>query len=482
MLLPKQRWSFFALFVFFWLLYQGTLSHQYTYDGLCYALDVEFGTPSQFFHANHLLYAWAYRGLYRFSQIFGYSGRAIYLMQSLNAFVGAGAVSILGWIVSRRFGLVRGLLGAAFLGVSNAFWSETTDPGCYAVACLASCLLLELLLQSHRLKPLWIGLVHGVLVLFHQMLVLVAPAFLVQLAPPRKWALYGVGLSLGAALPYALIARLYHGGSLGEAVYWALGPAGPAPGTKILSRFWWSLDLLPNAVKAWTGLAQSVVAQGLGLHLLLALGLLAVVGWSIRHRAFPALWIWVLVLNLFQFFFYAGTPRYRILFLPPLLFIAAAASRGVKIPKALLAAWTALIAVALVNYTGSISPRTHPGPDAVRTAWVKEQVSPSDFFLFAGRGPASIVNVYMAYFAPQVPARSMWGYLFLHPEGPMDELTQRVQATRRAGGRVFVEKDLLERAPGGAVQRWLQALRPLRAKKGPDGYDLVQVIPVFQAR
>src|SRR5437870_3660653 len=91
----KQRQDYAALvvFLFFWLLYQFTASRVFSYDGLCYALDVEFAPAANLFHPNHLLYSFVSYCIGRFFHLLGYTGRAIFLMQSVNVFVAAGAVA-----------------------------------------------------------------------------------------------------------------------------------------------------------------------------------------------------------------------------------------------------------------------------------------------------------------------------------------------------------------------------------------------------
>jgi hypothetical protein len=490
-----------GVFVFFWFLYQVTVPYSYTYDGLCYALDVEFGVPSQWFHANHLLYNILYHGLYLLFHRLGYLGRAIYLMQSLNAFVGAGAVALFACTLRQRVGWERSLCGAALFGFSNAFWYETADPGCYAFAALGVCLLMELLLRVEQFGAFVVGLLHGVLVLFHQMLVLVAPAFLYRLQGLKSSLVYLIGLFIGAGLPYAVIARLFHGGSLQEGLYWALGPAGPRPGTKILSRTWWSMNLGSNLSNTWDGLVGGLVAPAPGAAVLVAVGILALAVWSYRKlnvktrdgRSLVSLWIWVLILNAFLFFFWSGTLRYRILFLPGLLFIGMSAARELRSKTWFAVAVLVTLAVAVTNARKMVLPRMALGPDAIRTAWVKGQAGPADFFLFAGKGANSITNVHMAYFAPRTPARSVRGYLFLHADGDMRPLTEQLQVVHRRGGRILVEKSLLdpstqrqieieENVTEGTVQGWIASLRPGRVRPGPGGYDLIEVTPAFQAR
>src|SRR5882762_6561602 len=57
----------------------------FSYDGICYALDVEFGSMINLFHSNHLLYSPASRVIYQVFRMTGSSLRALAVMQGANA-------------------------------------------------------------------------------------------------------------------------------------------------------------------------------------------------------------------------------------------------------------------------------------------------------------------------------------------------------------------------------------------------------------
>lgn len=492
-----------GIFLFFWLLYQVSLPFRYSYDGLCYALDVEFGSLIQLLHANHLLYSVLMRGVYRLYQWVGFTGRALFLMQAINAAAGALAVTGMAWLMAKRVGPLWGSLGAALFGVSHAFWTETMDPGCYAFAALAVVGLLYLLDKSSSIKPFWIGFGHGLLALVHQMLVLIVPACVLRVGwakerRAKRIASYGIGFTLGAVVPYAGVAVRLHGNSWHEALYWALGPAGPRPGTRILSSAWWSLDLGHNLSRMWGGFAEAWAAAqphffGVLIFMVILAALLRVFRSRLQKEPLLAsLWVWIGILCVFQFFFYTGTLRYRILVFPPLLFAVLIAMDS----RARRFAWVAgafIVLLAGVNHTYAIRPARSIGSDALRTSWVRSQVGPKDFFLFAGQGQESITNVYMAYFGKDVPARSLLGYLFIRTDGRMDALTSHLSAVHAAGGRIFIEAPLLE--PGrlqemeerqniqfGTLIQWVKTLKPIKEQQGPEGYRLLQVIPVQQKK
>ena len=98
------------------------------------------------------------------------------------------------------------------------------------------------------------------------------------------------------------------------------------------------------------------------------------------------------------------------------------------------------------NFNQVLGPQSHMenSPNFMRARWISQTLHPDDVFLFAGGSPDSITNVYIAYFAPQVLARSVRGYYFGRPHGDLSELRQLVQSVRQPHQRVFVEAGLYD--------------------------------------
>jgi len=460
-----------ALFVAFWAIFSFTLPQQFTYDGLCYALDVERGPLTNLFHPGHLLYSAFMRVFWKGAGLLGYHGPAIYLMQALNALVAAGAVALLAALLVRKVHKPVALAGASLFGFSYAFWFEAADPGCYAFAGLAGVALLWLLVEGPSSRPFLLGLVHGFLVLWHQMLILVAPAFLLKVRHPGvgrgpvDWAgmtKYVLGLSLGAVVPYAIVAAAFHGGSLNEAFYWALGPAGPPPGTPILSSYWWSVDFFKNVTAFADALAQAfVMIPGQSPWAGYAVAVIIIV-LALRQWRQTPVWLWIAALGLFQFFFSPGILRFRILLLVPLIYLALINSKRV-FPFILIVA-----GMALTNGISAKAKMTPPA-DRERVAWVRQVVGPNDFFVYRG-GEGSITNVYLVYFAPQVPAQSLQGYQFANPSGDWTALEATLAQVKKRGGRVFIERSIID-SDRPWVSRWNEG----KTLDGPNGYKLLQL-------
>jgi len=473
-----------------------------------YALDVEFGTTAQLFHPGHLLYSFLFRELIVLLHVFGGSGRALFLMQSVNAWIGALAVGFLAVTLSDRFGRVRGVLLSSLFGLSQVFWAEAIDPGCYALAGLAAVGVLNLLMRAREGNAWGIGFLHGFLILFHQLLILAIPAFWMAFAfgdAPRRLRgiRYTAGVLLGAGIPYAIIAARYHPGPLSEKLNWFLIPAGSPMSVGVLQGFWWNWAWAANLKPFWELLVQSVIAQSFWGYVIVSFLVLCILAGTCRHVVcrsplrpeLAVAWAWILPVGVFLFFFHHAL-RFYILLLPPVLYLIAALSGGCRNQ-----AWGILSAVGLfllgaVNYSHAIVPRRSGGTQQARILWIHDHVRPIDFLLFAGRGPHSIVNVYAAYFLPQIPARSLYGYLltqFGRPDTHLDPLTADCEAAWRRGGRVWVEKDLLDlesqkeaetqmKVTPGSVVRWFQKFKKGKEAPGPEGYYLVELKPAFQAR
>jgi hypothetical protein len=496
-----------VLFAFFNLLYLTTRSRVFSYDGICYALDVEFGTASKLLHPQHIFFGSLSWLLFHFAQAIGYGGRAITVMQVTNASVAALAVALLYVILVDDLGRRKALGGACFLGVSHVLWYEATDPGCYAWAALATCLLLGLFLREKKTPAFWIGVGHGVAVLFHQMIILAVPAFLIRIGfsgrSRKRVAVYAMGGAIVLAIAYGATWIHFHQGPFSRFVFWITHPADAYPDERI--NYWWHLNPWENIVSLWRGFSQSLIApvptsspswrllaQVLQLSLVAGLGLLglrwiaAIRRWDEEGLTALSLAIWIVGMSIFQAFYVSGRPPYRLLFLPALIY---AALSFMKQP--IRRAWwilslVFLAAMALINFQFSIHPRLQPDAQSQRVQWLRQQVHEADYLIFAGSGDQSVVNVYMAYFAPDRAARSLKGYFFGYPGGELQNLTDSLKEVKRRHGKIYMEDTLwsdpvqskLEsraQIPSGTVSRWLGLWRVRRTLTGPNGYQIVEV-------
>src|SRR6185503_3492208 len=92
-------WRSLAIVVTLTVIYLATLTADYYWDGITFALQIEIIAkdkrgPSLLFHQNHLLYNALGYLLYQSARALGSSARAINLLQIANAFAGALAVGV----------------------------------------------------------------------------------------------------------------------------------------------------------------------------------------------------------------------------------------------------------------------------------------------------------------------------------------------------------------------------------------------------
>jgi len=493
-----------ALILFFWMVFRRTATWSFSFDGLSYMLDVEFGGPRNLLHPFHMAYSLLGRGLYQIALHAGYHGRAIFFMQAVNAILGAVALGVFYRTARSRFDPLPSTIAALALGFSFAFWTEIVDPGCYALAALATCLLLALVMENPQ-KFFWTGLAHGLAVLVHLMLVLAVPAFLWSFykrgASSRKAiARYLLGLLLTTGLAYGGMAIAL--GSFRDFMSWFLEPAWK-PQTNFLTQNYLHWNWAKNLLMSWHVFANSLMRldpsaprwEGIVWTMAVLVFFATVISgsvWNFRRKNKDdrtlLLWIWVLGLSSLQFF-YAADTRFRILWLPAFFLLALESGRA----PFLRAVWRwvgwLVPLVAWVNFHGTFHPQSQPerNPSLLRALWVNHHVRPDEFLLFWGREPESMVNFYAAYFAHDVTARSIQGFYFNHAgEGlrPLDDLirTQETQGHKLVFEELFWDAKQQQQiadtihVPVTDVSRWLAPWRPVERRAAPDGYRLVTVV------
>jgi hypothetical protein len=479
----------------FGTLYFFTPTRAFSYDGLCYALDVDFSPWVNLFHPNHLLYSVIGRLVVEALAGLGWPLRALPVLQGMNAVVGGIAVGVLFWVLERDLGWRRAFIGAGVLAVSGTFWTEVVDPGCYAWTSLAGCFLLGVFLSMQKRPAFQTGLWHGAAVLFHQMFVLMAPAFLWRLR--REWAGYLAGLALAAGAGYGAVTAVFHLKDASGGLMWIIAPAGAAPGADLLH--WWTFNPLENAVHFWQGLVPVVGRFDAWPGPLALLGhavMLALIGWGVwesrcalqqedRRELVTALWIGILSLSVFHFFHLAGADRFWLPLMPSMIYLGLFLTRPYSL-RWFYPAAAGLVLLGGLNFYGTIAPRARGenNPSFMRALWVSQVLKPETAFLFGG-DKDSIVNVYVAYFAPHVRGRSVRGYFLNYPNGDLTELDRWAAEARKNGRPVYLEKALFDplkqqaleqdgNVPPGTLARWLSQFKTRKVYDGPGGYQVVE--------
>lgn len=170
-----------VIFVLLATVYLATLTQDYYWDGVTFALQIEKVEAGErgaslLFHQNHLLYNALGYLLYKASQGLGLGLRALTILQLANALIGAAAVAIFYRLAERITGNRYAALGcSAALAFSAVWWRLATDADAYILS------VFFLLISANNLlgeKPRWwmSGAALAFAMLIHQLAALFFPA------------------------------------------------------------------------------------------------------------------------------------------------------------------------------------------------------------------------------------------------------------------------------------------------------------------
>lgn len=443
------------------------------------------------FHPNHLLYSVVSKWIYDSRVFFRFPEHSIWVMEQTNAIIAAFSLMIFTAFLSRRESWLRAILATGVLAFSFAYWSEVVDPGCYAWATMFGILLLFSWLYRFSWPIFVQSSIAGIAVLFHQMYLIVIPFYFLFL-PREQRKPFFLGTLLVVGLPYLIIAYLYHGPALHDMFFWFFAPAGAGPQSGILHHSWWSTAWGAN-IHAFLITLMSIWCTSLPQNRFLSLIVCAACSllfFGILVKAFLRkeyfLFSWICSMSIFQFFWCAGTTRFRLLWMPAWIYLLVKELPLSRRKEG--AMFLCVLAMALWNWNHSIRPNSNfwNSPNLVRAVWVGEKLRSNDFFLFSGIGSASIINVYVAYFAPNIQTRSLSGYFFSNPEAGLSPFSTVFKNVRQQGGRIILEaslwspevqKNLEEtgKLPRGFLQQWLSMFKVGKQWTGPNAYTLLEV-------
>jgi len=504
MKLTRRHQVALSLWLGTFLIYIFLPSYDFSYDGICYALDVEFGSWMKLLHPNHPIYSPLMRLFYNALNFSEPAVRAIPIMIKLNAMIGASAIALLYWALSDRHAHAPSALGSLAFAFSAAFWKETIDPGCYALAGLGTVITLQLLLGGNHKSYIITGILHGLCVFSHLMIVLASPAFILKIllkngSNRRKIVhilQYGLGLMLLVGGTYQILGLAFYKGSV--VAPFALRSAGIAVSN------WWNWDLAQNArvfwdtfVRSWVGIPTAWRDPvNLFLYASVSLTLLWMILMTIRllinqkrmDWQVSSLWAWSGVMSLLHFWWAVGAHRFRILIGPALIACFLELQKKNRFPRATIHVSAVIIALmGAWNYVVVIRPFSRPSanPDLVRSMWVRNNLHGNDFLFFAGHGRNSITNVALAYFAGEIPARSLYGILYDTSKTDLAQLNAYVQETKQRKGRFFIESSLKDAAylekiakntdAPQALVKWIDQFRVKLRLVAQDGFAIEQL-------
>lgn len=187
---PRSRRISAIVFISIVALYLSTLTANYYWDGITFALQIERvaiegRTVSLLFHQNHLLYNALGYLLYRVAHAIGFGMRVLPLLQIANALIGAAAVTVFFQLAQRATAnRYAAIVCSVALAVSAAWWKISTDVDAYILTILFILVCANNLLSA---RPRWVvaGLALAGAMLMHELAALFYPAALVAIFTSR---------------------------------------------------------------------------------------------------------------------------------------------------------------------------------------------------------------------------------------------------------------------------------------------------------
>lgn len=240
----------------FVLLYLATLTADYYWDGITFALQVETVAKmergaSLLFHQNHLIYNAVGYAAYDLIRALSFPTRALYVMQIINVLAGAAAIGVFFRLAeSLTRSRYAALISSVALAFAAVWWKLATDANAYVISILLMLTCAGLLLNA---RPRWLlaALALAGAMLVHQLASLFYVAALVAaITNPsieKKWSFAAKfsAMAWGTTIAaYYLCASFVHGIKDPIAVVkWVISnPSGVSPSANPLH----GLALLPR--------------------------------------------------------------------------------------------------------------------------------------------------------------------------------------------------------------------------------------------
>jgi hypothetical protein len=364
-----------ALFLPF-IIYLLLPTKEFYWDGVSFALDIERAhrNLSSLLRPNHLLYNPT--GYFLF-EVFGEKMRALFLLQALNGILGGICVLLVYRILreitdSRRHSTWLALC----MAFSATWWKFATDANAYIPSIFFLLVCFRLLLPTAKPRPFWVGIIHAIAVMFHQLALFFFPVALVCLRRQKqKWpallqyAVAGVLLSAGM-----YVSAYRHLSSPGS--FWEWITTHSADSSFTFSIIHNAAVSISSNFKLFFGGKISLLRLD-GVTIFGIIGLTFAIAWLFRLRAevmqgFRALWsvktkqhflesspliLWILCYLIFLLFWIPKNTFYRLFYLPAIIFLIGMLGRPWKgKPGHVLAA--AVMVLFLWNFAFFIYPNS----------------------------------------------------------------------------------------------------------------------------
>ncbi|MBI5555251.1 MAG: DUF2723 domain-containing protein [Elusimicrobia bacterium] len=505
-----------SLFFSFFILYFKFLSRDFNFDGIVFAYILEHPTNFNIFHGNHLLYNLFNYCFYQIALVFGFSGRAIYLLAIVDAFCGALGIGIFYLLLRNITNSARSWWFSLLLGLSYSYWYFSVESQVYQLANVFLMLLLWLILFIQKKKAssyfviIILSLIHALAVFFHILSVLVLPAANLVLlinATARRWrriALYNILFISFVLIGYSLIA--FYGLRLNtwRSVWvWFLGNAFIYEHYKAT---YWCFDLVGVFKNLYYGFINSLFAAGAGKDwfILEALMLCLSAGYlfSYLKKYGKGVWIkekgniivagcWLVVFLLFLGFWSPGHLGYRVFLLPVFYFLLIILEESTKFKKNIYELFLILwvIILFLHNFIYGIYPKSlwQGNVNYLRTIFLQENIKPDDFLLTGGKSfNFAIGRAYLPYFT-NLNGTSLFDYLYQPQRRDFSSLKEMIDNYLARNRRVFVLNEIINdengkksieynfNLPAGSVNKLLNNYQMLFYKKFDNEFSVYQL-------
>ena len=217
------------------------------------------------YHPHHLLYYWLARKWIQFWSLLIISSSSIILTEQLNICFGCLSLSLFYLILRARLSIRRifALIGTTLIGFSFGFWFYSTTVEVYIIPLFFITLALYQVTRKNLTISwiIFIGCIHGIAALFHQVHILFFVVIVYVLF--RKYhssiklvikpiSLYTVTFMATVMMPYLYVAfGIYHQSSFGQFVNWLTTYAQD-------KQYWHSLNV-KSLVSACIGFGNAII-------------------------------------------------------------------------------------------------------------------------------------------------------------------------------------------------------------------------------
>jgi hypothetical protein len=445
------------IFISFLAFYIPFRSIDFDANGVIEAASLESG---HLFTRNHIAYRFAGSVVYRAAQMAGYSGRSIYILQTLDGVCGAAAVA-LAFFAFVQFGASRrsAFAGAALWGTSFIFWYFSTDVSYVVMAATfaAAALVCSGILKKKASIPaaLLLGVFLALATLTFQMACFLFPGLLWMLRRRYREVALCVAVSavllVGSYLTLAISeghyapmeilrwATTYGGGNAAEWGRFEANRIAIAASAAVRS---FQFDALANVSEFVANPFRKYLLRlmvGTVCYALLAIATFVGSAMQIRRRDFTLLW-WAATYLIFWPFIVWFSPTESFWFLLPNLFLCGAFAlmwkAPLEYPSGFAFVFGTIAIMASFTFTSWVWPKhINPGIVGRKIDCIANNVRPGDLVIAPDwYWPASL-----SYFHEIHPLQIIDNAVSFNDHSRLlDYMTSESRKTQQKGGRVLI--------------------------------------------